>query len=316
MSRNDLLFDSGESQNNNLAFQTFSSTTIQPDIPQGRISPNASPHVRATNDLYAAEQRIGGRLDNATKAGGVLNIDSCERGRARRGTLVADSGWFDVDTVTVLTRCYKTLIPKEDYVAEVLNGMPDLYGPFWVPTSLIFSLFLTSSLWTSVTAYLDDQAYSYDFTRLGAATSVVYTYFLGLPILMWVAIKYWAGARERSPVEIVSLYGYSSTVWILVAWLALIPVSPLRITLALAATALSLAFLMRNLYPILAMAPNGSARLLVLVAAVLHLVFAAALWFGFMAGGTGALDGKDLKDVAGSIGSGMGDAAGDSARWR
>lgn len=44
------------------------------------------------------------------------------------GTLVADSGWFDVDTVTVLTRCYKTLIPKEDYVAEVLNGMPDLYG--------------------------------------------------------------------------------------------------------------------------------------------------------------------------------------------
>lgn len=34
---------------------------------------------------------------------------------------------------------------------------------------------------------------------------------------MWVAIKYWAGARERSPVEIVSLYGYSSTVWILVA---------------------------------------------------------------------------------------------------
>lgn len=44
-----------------------------------------------------------------------------------------------------------------------------------------------------------------------------YTYFLGLPILMWVAIKYWAGARERSPVEIVSLYGYSSTVWILVA---------------------------------------------------------------------------------------------------
>jgi hypothetical protein len=35
---------------------------------------------------------------------------------------------------------------------------------------------------------------------------------------------------------------------------------------------------------------------------VFHLVFAAALWFGFMAGGTGALDGKELKDVAGTIG--------------
>ncbi|GAA5860631.1 hypothetical protein JCM3774_006234 [Rhodotorula dairenensis] len=306
MSRNDLLFDSGESQSNNLAFQTFSSTTITPDVPQGRISPNASPHVRATNDLYSAEQRIGGRLDNATKSGGVLNLDSY-------------SGWFDVDTVTVLTRCYKTLIPKEDYVADVLNGMPDLYGPFWVPTSLIFSLFLTSSLWTSITAYLDGRPYSYDFTRLGAATSVVYTYFLGLPILMWVAIKYWAGARERSPVDIVSLYGYSSTVWILVAWLALIPVSPLRMALAFAATVLSLAFLVRNLYPILSTAPNGSGRLLVIVAVVFHLLFAAALWFGFMAGGTGALDGKELKDVAGTIGGGLaGGEGGDEAarlRW-
>ncbi|BGP56866.1 hypothetical protein JCM8202_002924 [Rhodotorula sphaerocarpa] len=304
MSRNDLLFDSGESQNNNLAFQTFSSTTIQPDVPQGRISPNASPHVRATNDLYATEQRLGRRLESATKAGGFLNIDSY-------------SGWFDVDTKTVLTRCYKTLIPKEDYVADVLNGMPDLYGPIWVPSSLIFSLFLTSSLWSSVVAYLDEREYSYDFTRLGAATSVVYTYFLGLPILMWVAIKYWAGARERSPVEIVSLYGYSSTVWILVAWLALIPFSPLRIALALAATVLSFAFLARNLYPILSTAPNVSARLLIVIAAVLHVVFAAALWFGFMAGGTGALDGKELRDLPGSIGNGLGDgAAGKALRWR
>jgi len=113
-------------------------------------------------------------------------------------------------------------------------------GPFWVPTTLVFSLFLTSSLYTSIAAYLDDAEYSYDFTRLGAATSVVcvplplsflapsldltlslharsYTYYLGVPLLVWAAIKYWAGASDRSPVEIVSLYGYSSTVWILVA---------------------------------------------------------------------------------------------------
>lgn len=78
----------------------------------------------------------------------------------------------------------------------MLEGAPDLYGacpllvldvvqlsrslsssrytgPFWVPTTLVFSLFLTSSLYTSIAAYLDDAEYSYDFTRLGAATSVV-----------------------------------------------------------------------------------------------------------------------------------------------
>ena len=88
--------------------------------------------------------------------------------------------------------------------------------------------------------------------------------------------------------------------------------------IAFAATVLSLTFLVRNLYPILSTAPNGSGRLLVIVAVVFHLVFAAALWFGFMAGGTGALDGKELKDVAGTIGGGLaGGADGEATRrWR
>lgn len=41
---------------------------------------------------------------------------------------LVDTGYFDVDTMTVLTRCYKTLIPTEDYVSDVLGGVPDLYG--------------------------------------------------------------------------------------------------------------------------------------------------------------------------------------------
>ncbi|BGP01809.1 hypothetical protein RTG_01797 [Rhodotorula toruloides ATCC 204091] len=304
MSRPDTLFDVDDSAAGNLSFQNFGSTTIQPDLPSGRISPNASPHVRANEQLYSAEQRIGGTIDGATKSGGVLNLDFY-------------SGWFDVDTMTVLTRCYKTLIPKEDYVSEVLAGVPDLYGPFWVPSTLVFSLFLTSSLWSSINAYLNDVEYAYDFTRLGAATSVVYTYCLGLPVVMWAAIKYWASASERSPVEIISLYGYQSTVWILVAWLTLIPIAPLRLFLAFLGTLLSLFFLTRNLYPILSNAPNVSARLLIVVATVLHLIFAVALWWGFMAGGSGAFDGKKLKDVAGEIGTGIGGGIdGDGMRWK
>ncbi|GJN92862.1 hypothetical protein Rhopal_005902-T1 [Rhodotorula paludigena] len=310
MSRQGTIFDVDDSAANGLSFQNFGSSTIQADAPSGRISPAASPHVRATNDYYQAEQRIGSSIEGAIKSGGVLNLDFY-------------SGWFDVNTLTVLSRCYKTLIPKEDYIAEVLGGAPDLYGPFWVPTTLIFSLFLTSSLYSSVTAYLDDLEYTYDFTRLGAASSVVYTYCLGLPILVWAAIKYWAGATERSPVEIISLYGYSSTVWIVAAWLSLIPVGPLRLAVAFAATLLSLAFLVRNLYPILSNAPNVSARLLVVIAAFLHLIFAVILWVAFMKGGTGALDHKDLKDVAGEIGNGIGSIGGDagegtgegSSRW-
>lgn len=49
-----------------------------------------------------------------------------------------------------------------------------------MPTTLVFSLFLTSSLYSSITAYLAGQSYTYDFTRLGAAVSLVYAPFLAL----------------------------------------------------------------------------------------------------------------------------------------
>jgi hypothetical protein len=84
------------------------------------------------------------------------------------------SKWFDVDTKLVLERALRTMYPMEDYVDVVLNGTPDLYGPFWLPTTLIFALFLSSSLSASISAYLSDQPYAYDFTRLGAAVSTVF----------------------------------------------------------------------------------------------------------------------------------------------
>ncbi|GAA6064480.1 hypothetical protein JCM10212_000360 [Sporobolomyces blumeae] len=302
MSRNEPLFDVEDAGHGTLAFQDFGNTQIQSDLPSGRISPAATPRTQATRDYYAAEQRFGDTINGATKSGGVLNLDFY-------------SSWFDVDTLTVLTRCYKTLLPREDYVNDVLSGVPDLYGPFWVPTTLVFSLFLTSSLIGSVDAYLNGLEYTYDFTRLGAATSVVYTYFLGLPVVVWAAIKYWAGSSDRSPVEIVSLYGYSSTVWIFVAWLSLIPSTTARLLFIFVGTCVSLAFLVRNLYPVLAHAPNVSSRLVVVFVAAVHLVLAVALWWGFFVGGVGNLSNdKPTSGTGGGVGAGAGgvEAGGDA----
>ncbi|KAK4050181.1 hypothetical protein OIO90_005163 [Microbotryomycetes sp. JL221] len=260
----------------NLAFQNFGSTTISSDVPSGRISPNAPVQQRANAGLYDAEQRLSSSLDGATRSGGLLNLDFYAR-------------YFDVDTSTVLTRCFKTMVPREDYVAEVLSDVPDLYGPFWVPTTLVFSLFLTTSLSTSVHAYLDGESYRYDFTRLGAAFTLVYLYALGFPVVVWAALKYWAGATERSVVEVISLYGYSTTVWIIASWLNLLPVSILRLALVFGATAISLFFLIRNLYPVISNAPNVSSRLLLVVIVVVHLITSLALYWAFLASGSGAL---------------------------
>lgn len=108
-------------------------------------------------------------------------------------------------------------------------------------------------------------------------------------------------------------------------WLTLVPFAPLRLFLAFAGTGLSLFFLLRNLYPVLASAPNVSARLLIVVIAVLHLIMGIALYWGFLLGGAGMLHsgtggnsggGDDEGEASGGRGGDMDDPAGDGRRFR
>ncbi|KAE9402652.1 Yip1-domain-containing protein [Gymnopus androsaceus JB14] len=193
--------------------------------------------------------------------------------------------YFEVDTKEVLRRCYSTLLPTStNYFSTHLNP-PDLYGPFWTLTTLIFTLFLSSSLAASISAYLSsaDQEYDYDFGLLSLAMGIVYAYGLGLPILLWLALRY-MGVGEWSMVDAVAIWGYALFVWIPVSILCVIPVPLFRWVLVFLAFASSGYFLVRNVYPILASAEAKATRLLIIVIAVLHaglaLVF-KVLFFGY-----------------------------------
>ncbi|KAF8654802.1 hypothetical protein AX16_003371 [Volvariella volvacea WC 439] len=180
--------------------------------------------------------------------------------------------YFDVDTQTVLQRCYATLIPSSNgtYIATHLNP-PDLYGPFWTLTTLIFTIFLSSSLAASISAYLSapGEAYDYDFHLLSIAVSLVYAYGLGFPLLLWLGLRY-LGVGEWSMIEAVALWGYGQFVWVPVSVLCVIPVPLVRWVLVFAAFGLSGYFLVVNVYPILATAEAKATRLIVIVIAALH----------------------------------------------
>ena len=131
----------------------------------------------------------------------------------------------------VLRRCYTTLLPRsQHYLSAHLTPSAELYGPFWTLTTLIFALFVFSSLASSIAAYLSDPADSsaavvleYDFGLLSTAVALVYAYGLGVPVLLWLALRY-LGVGEWSVVEAVAVWGYGQFVWI--------PVSVRRIRVA------------------------------------------------------------------------------------
>jgi hypothetical protein len=118
----------------------------------------------------------------------------------------------------IIKRCTTTLWPfTPSYHTIHTSPTPDFYGPFWTLTTLIFSLFVFSSFTASLIAYLspDSTLDAYDFSKLSWAVTVVYSYGLGLPALVWIALRYWGvGSDEWPLIEALSAWGYGMFVWI------------------------------------------------------------------------------------------------------
>lgn len=64
----------------------------------------------------------------------------------------------------MLSRCWAALYPRANFL-DVLEGNPDLYGPFWIATTVVLILFLGGT----ISAYLASTGrgeFAYDFELL------------------------------------------------------------------------------------------------------------------------------------------------------
>ncbi|KAI8461131.1 hypothetical protein BY996DRAFT_6429461 [Phakopsora pachyrhizi] len=262
-------------QPDDLNFKDFS-TSVLPDNLNQDNQLNSQTSNKNGQQVYDPDVELQRRLSNSQS---WFSIDSY-------------SPYFDVETKTVLERCWRTMYPKDDYVEVVLCGQPDLY----------VILFFASSLSGAITAYLNSQQYDYDFSKLSLAVGLIYVYSLGLPCCIWTGMRYWAGVESRTIQETVNLYGYGLTIFIPVALLSIPPISILRSISALIGFSLSVTFLIRNLYPIFMSAPQKSGRVLLILVVILHGIFMMILWFGYLGIG-GSIDGisKDKVEDVGKV---------------
>ena len=165
-------------------------------------------------------------------------------------TLAYYQQFFDVDTVDVKQRLFQSAVPlKADFFAR-LDEKPDLYGPFWITTTLIFLLGMASNLasFLSFVPKAEGERWAYDFTLVTFSTSIIYGYVVALPVGLWLLMKYFA-----VPVRLLSLlclYGYSLTVLVPVTIICVAPVSWLTWLFTSLAFAVSSSFLCRNLWKV------------------------------------------------------------------
>jgi hypothetical protein len=121
---------------------------------------------------------------------------------------------FNVDTAEVSKRILASMVPTMNFV-ETYRGNPDLYGPFWIPTTVIFAFFVMSSIGGTVEAYLAGNNYIYDFRNLSYSVGIIYGYVGLMAVSLFLTSKYFGDAVTL--IDALCIVGYSLSIWILAA---------------------------------------------------------------------------------------------------
>jgi len=231
-------------------------------------------------------------------------------------TLSFYAQFFDVDTTAVLSRCWAALYPRANFL-DVLEGNPDLYGPFWIATTVILILFLggTISDWLASSG---KAPFAYDFKLLSGtyihtcriicascmrapqkrqalthtitgAAGLIYGYTFILPVALFLALKYF-GSESANLLECWALYGYANLIWIPVACVSWSSITILNWVFVGVGFGLSVAFLLRNLYPVLNATDRQTSKVLLILVVALHFGLAIAIKVLFFAHGSPVSD--------------------------
>ncbi|PSN35932.1 Protein YIPF1 [Blattella germanica] len=185
--------------------------------------------------------------------------------------------FFDVDTSRVVDRIIWSMIPRPgvSYLQHHIKPKPDLYGPFWICVTLVFTIAISGNL----ANYLQSKGnyhWRYDFHAVTYAATAIFSYAWLVPIALWGILK-WRGGQEArlTFLEILCVYGYSLSIYVPVSILWVIQVEWLQWLLVAVGAALSGSVLLMTAWP----AVQGDKRCIILVAVlILHLLLAA----GFM----------------------------------
>ncbi|XP_075999352.1 protein YIPF2 [Genypterus blacodes] len=189
--------------------------------------------------------------------------------------------FFNVDTLQVLDRVKGSLIPLpgRNFIRHYLKSNPDLYGPFWICVTLVFSMAISGNLSTylSQTGNLDSYSRP-QFHRVTIAAVVIFMYAWLVPIGLWGFLTWRQGSERQlggySFLETVCVYGYSLFIYIPTSVLWILPFEPLRWILILVSVVISGSVLVLTFWPVVRDDTRMMAVATIATIVVLHVLLA------------------------------------------
>ncbi|XP_037132958.1 protein YIPF1 [Syngnathus acus] len=164
--------------------------------------------------------------------------------------------FFNVDTRHVTERIVGSVLPwpGKNFIHVYLRRNPDLYGPFWICTTLVFAIAISGNLSTFL-VNLGKPSYRYtpEFGKVSIAATAIFSYAWLVPLAVW-GFLLWRNNKimnlvSYSFIEIVCVYGYSLSIYIPAVVLWIIPVEWLRWLTIMVALCLSGSVLVITFWP-------------------------------------------------------------------
>ncbi|KAK9908355.1 hypothetical protein WJX75_006546 [Coccomyxa subellipsoidea] len=162
--------------------------------------------------------------------------------------------YFNVDTQDVLIRMKDSVVGalKPDFFEKTTDNA-DLYGPFWIATTLVFVTAVTGNYASYVSYHhkhaaatgSETQAWYYDIDKVGYSAIVFYGYVGVIGLTLWAMLKWWFKS-DVALAQVWCIYGYALSIYIPISFVCVVPYEAVRWAMIAVATVLSGLFLLLN----------------------------------------------------------------------
>jgi hypothetical protein len=149
--------------------------------------------------------------------------------------------YFNITTNDVQERLKLSLNPLKPTFFELTRDNPDLYGPFWTYTTIIFMLAAAGNLSRFIQT-TSGFVPAYEFIPVAAA--LIYGFGLGVPIIFTFLLKFYGSNVHY--INTICIYGYSMVVFIPLFLVCVVPSGLVQWICIIAGCAASAMFLLTN----------------------------------------------------------------------
>ncbi|GMH37038.1 hypothetical protein BSKO_04911 [Bryopsis sp. KO-2023] len=255
----------------------FADSQLNPHSASGKIGTGGE----APNESLLAGAE--GSTPNEPEDGGKLGWLSLKRFQK----------YFDVDTKDVLWRMgNSSLGPFKGNFFDNVKDNPDLYGPFWITTTLVFLTAVSSNIVSWYNHHekehkdakddkddKDHKIWNSDFSRLAHASILYYCYVFGVGLCVWGFLRCFKSEVHLSHVW--CMYGYMMTTFLPISFLLMLPFDVLRKLSVAIVTIYSGIFLLRNFKEAIYSAAPTRATVVLVVLGLIHIGVGCIIAFVF-----------------------------------